>query len=193
MANPSLLSGLSPVGYINGSPWNGQARTYWIPSTDTNVYAPGDPVATTPGADANGIAQVTIGLAGSPIRGVMVGITTRGTVTAPMTGQQNRDRTYVPATKERDYYIEVVDDPQVIFEIQEGGSGSALTTVSVSLNANFVSGTFNGWVSQYVLDNATTGTSADLNLKLLGLAQKDANTFGTYAKWLVLINSHELI
>lgn len=194
MPNFTSPSGLSPVGYINGSAWNGQARTYWIPSTDINAYAVGDPVASTPGADGNGVAQVTIGAAGVAIRGVMVGVSTLGSVGSPMSGKQTLSQDLVPAVKGgSDYYIRVVDDPQVIFEITEGGTGVSLTAAAVSLNANFLAATNNGFVSQYVLDNASTGTANTLNVKLLGLSPKSGNTFGPSALWLVLIMNHELI
>ena len=55
MANTNKPMGLSPVQYLNGSPWNGQARQYYIPSANTSAFAIGDPVASSASADANGV------------------------------------------------------------------------------------------------------------------------------------------
>ena len=44
MANATNLFGLRPVRYFNGTPWNGQARHYYIPSTDSTALFIGDPV-----------------------------------------------------------------------------------------------------------------------------------------------------
>ena len=96
-------------------------------------------------------------------------------------------------TQDQDYYIEVADDPQLVFEIQEGGTGASLTAAAVNLNANFLAASNNGWMSQYVLDNSIVGTSTTFNLKILGLSQKPNNIYGPYAKWLVLIMNHELV
>jgi hypothetical protein len=43
-----------------------------------------------------------------------------------------------------------------------------------------------------VLDAADKADTATLQVKLLGLSRRIDNAFGEYAKWLVLINNHEL-
>src|SRR3990172_7389383 len=75
MANVSKPSGLKPVGYLSGSPWNGQARMYYVPVGNATALYVGDPVTRlTADADANGVPSVSIGVAGSAICGVIVGI-----------------------------------------------------------------------------------------------------------------------
>jgi len=192
MANTSKIAGLIPVQYLNGAPWNGQARSYYISSTDTNAYAIGDPVSLSGSADANGVPGVTLATAGNNsganmIVGSVVGVGTQEDVIGNIL---NPNSIIAPATKTSAYYVMVADDPNILFQIQEGGSGSALTAASVGTNTDLASGANNGYVSGWVLDNALTTTGAGFQLKLFGLVRTQDNAFGTYAKWLVLINLH---
>lgn len=191
MANSNRPAGLSPVGYLNGAPWTGGGRVYYIASNDTNALAIGDPVRSSGSGDTNGIAGVTLATAGTAMRGVIAGIGTA----PPGSGYfnpSNLNTTVAPATKTVAYYALIIDDPNVIFEVQEIGTGTALTADEIGLNCNLVAGTNNGYVSGWLLTNTTEATTASLDVKLLGLSQKRDNAFGAYAKWRVLINSHEL-
>lgn len=191
MANANKPMGLSPVQYLSGAPWNGQARVYYIASTDTNAFAIGDPVASSGSADSNGVPGITLATAGSgnAIRGVVVGL---GTKESLMADPNNLNTTVAPATKTQAYYALVADDPNIIFEVQEIGTGTALTAAEVGLNANLASGTNNGYASGWQVDNSGEGVGATLQVRLLGLARRQDNAFGQYAKWLVKINNHEL-
>lgn len=191
MANPNKPMGLNPVAYLNGSPWNGQGRTYAIASTDTNAYAIGDPVTLAGGSTADGVPLVTLATAGSgnAVLGALLGdggLVAGGAFVDP----SSLDSVVIPATKTKVYYVMVSDDPNIIYEIQEGGSGSALTSTSATKNFNLKSGTNNGFVSAWVLDNATAGTGTTLQLKAIGITNRVDNTFGAYCKWRVLINNH---
>ena len=84
----------------------------------------------------------------------------------------------------------VADDPDILYEVQEGNSATYLTAGAVNLNANLYAGVNNGYVSGWTVDNTSTGTATGLQLKLLGLTRKSDNSFGQYAKWLVGINNH---
>ena len=193
MANADRPSGLVPTQYLNGAPWTGGGRVYCIPSTDTNAYAIGDPVASAGSADAAGIPTVTLATAGTgnPVRGAIVsaGGSVFGGVLADPT---NLNTTVIPATKTHAYYVLVVDDPNVIFEIQEVTGGTAFTATEVGLNANLVAGTNNGFVSGWEVNNSGDAVTATLQLRLLQLAPRRDNAFGEHAKWWVLINNHEL-
>ncbi len=191
MANANKPMGLSPVQYLSGAPWNGQARTYYIASTDVNAFAIGDPVASSGSSDSNGVPGITLATAGdnNAIRGVVVGL---GTKESLMADPNNLNTTVAPATKAQDYYALVVDDPSVIFEVQEIGTGTYLAAAQVGLNANLVAGTNNGYASGWMVDNSGEGSGSTLQVKLLGLVRRQDNAFGQYAKWLVKINNHEL-
>lgn len=190
MANANIPSGLSPVGYLNGSPWNGQVRRYYIPSSDTNAYAIGDPVTLAGSADAAGVPSVVLWTAGSGMIGPVVGM--GGPAFGGMSGDPtNLNTTVIPATKTKAYYVLVADDPNIVFEVQEVGTGTQLAATDVSLNANLVAGTNNGYISGAMLDNSTEAVTVGLDVKLLGLSQSvTPNAFGAYAKWLVKINNH---
>lgn len=191
MANLNAPSGLSPDQYLTGNPWNGQARQYCILSTNGIAYSIGDPVILEGTADDNGVPSVILATAGTgnPVTGVIVsagGITVGG----PLADPTNLNTTVIPATKSKNYYVMVADDPNILFEVQEGGAGAALTKLDLGNNFNLKSGTNSGFLSGWVLDNATAGTGATLQVRLMALIQRKDNTFGTYAKWLVKINNH---
>ncbi len=193
MPNINTPQGLSPIQYLQGNPWNGQARRYYIPASDVNAYAIGDPVASLVGAaDANGIPAVTLATAGSAVRGVIVsagGVSYGG----PSVDPANLNTTVIPATKTKGYYVMVADDPFIVFEVQENASGGALTVASVGKNINLVAGANNGFVSGWQLASNTVATGSTLNCKILGLSQRADNAVGTYAKWLVKLNNHEFV
>lgn len=189
MANADRPSGLTPVRYLNGSPWNGACNIYHVDSTEANALAIGDPVAFSGDAHTNGVASVTLGTAGATTLGVIVAL---GSVVGESVYIDPTDLTLrvIPATKTKDYYVAVVDDPNVVFEIQEVSAGTALTSAAVGLNADYVAGTNNGYLSAFELNNVGEATTATLNCKILGLARKPDNAYGEHAKWLVLLNNH---
>ena len=190
MANVSRPRGLSPVGYLNGSPWNGAARKYYATAPAAGLFV-GDPVTTSGTADANGIMGVTIGVAGSAICGVVVAVlpANDGAVSLVGTTVDLASRSLAGSTSG---YVLVCDDPQVIFEIQE-----ALTTpfaiTDVGANCNFLIAAGAAAYSDSATTTAVAAptTTSTLNLKILGLAQKPDNAVGLYAKLLVMINNHQ--
>lgn len=190
MPNENRPLGLAPVQYLNGAPWNGQARLYAILAASTSAFAIGDPVISGGSSDTDGVPNIAPAAATGAIRGVIVGLSdTKGGMAKVGTPES----TVRPAAAQtKDWYALVVDDPNVIFEAQEVGTGTPLTAAEVGLNTNLVVGANNGFVSGYLVDNATEGTTATLQLRLLGLVQRVDNAFGQYAKWLVKINNHEL-
>lgn len=189
MANANRPTGLSPVKHISGAPYNGQANLYAILAADTNGYAIGDPVKSASSSAADGTPAITIAGTTGALRGVIVGIfDQKGGAKVG-----NPNSTVRPAAAQTtDWYALVVDDPDTIFEVQEESGGTQLAADDVGKATNLASGTNNGYVSGWILDNATVGTTNDLQCRLLGLAQRQDNAFGAYAKWLVKINNHEL-
>lgn len=191
MANANKPQGLSPVKHLLGASMVGQGNIYYIASDNGDAFAIGDPVKSSGSSDSNGVPGIALATAGAgnAIRGVIVGF---GRYESLLANPANLDSNVIPATKSYAYYALVIDDPWVIFEVQEQGSGTALTAAEVGLNADLVSGSNNGYVSGWQLNNAGEGTGATLQVRLLGLTRKSDNAFGYYAKWLVLINNHEL-
>lgn len=196
MANVSRPSGLKPVGYLGGSPWNGQARIYYVPVGNATALYVGDPVTRlTADADTNGIPSVSIGVAGSAICGVIVGVLPTSASVSLVGSTIDLTRRSLPVSTAG--YVLVADDPMTLFEVEEGVTGSAagtaLTAAAVGNNANFVviAGAKTYSDSGTLLDNSTEATTATLNLKLMGLAQREDNAFGARAKWIVKINNHQ--
>lgn len=192
MPNISRPSGLSPLEYLDGSPYNGKARQFFIPSTDGNAYAIGDPVVMLGSGDSNGVASIVLATAGfgNPVLGAIVGM--GGTVYGGGGFDPNLpNQAIIPATKTRGYYVLVSDDPNIVYSIQEGGAGSALTAGAIGSNFDLISGTNTGFVSGWQLDNASANTGSTRQLQLLGLVQTQDNALGQYAKWKVRINFHQ--
>lgn len=197
MANVNKPTGLSPYRMMDGRPYTASGNVYFIRSGDTNAYAIGDPVATDSGhADSNGVSAVTLATAGdgNAIRGVIVGM--GGTVEGAMYGDPtNLNITVIPATKTYGYYVMVVDDPDVLFTVQEfSGVGSTnFTAADIGKNCNLKAGTNNGYVSAWVLDDtAASATNSTRQVKLMGIQRTPDNVFGNYCKFVVRINNHEL-
>lgn len=192
MANRNAPFGLSPFGYLNGSPWNGQARMYCIPSTDsTNAYAIGDPVVLAGSADAKGIPTVTLATAGygNAITGVIVGA--GGIVYGgPGANPNNLNTTVVPVTKAQNYYVLVADDPNILFMAQEDSVGNNLAATDVGSNIDLVAGTNSGYLSGWMIDSSTANTGSTRQLQLMQFVQTPDNAIGTYGRWVVRINNH---
>lgn len=193
MANTNSPRGLTPYRYLNGSPWNGAMNVYFIPSSDTNAIAIGDPVKTlTNAADVNGVPAVTLAVAGdgAVIRGAVVAM--GGTAEGAMYGDPNNlNIVVIPATKTYGYYVAVVDDPDVLFLVQ--ATAGNYTKADISKNANLLAGTNSGYVSGWTLDDtAVSATAATRQVKLMGIKRSPDNAFGAYCKFVVRINNHEL-
>ena len=190
MANQNRPAGLVPVTTLSGSPWTGKGRQYYIASNDANAYYPGDVVKLSGAGDTSrGIPGITLAAAGDPILGIFMA----GGIFADGAGYANPadlDIAYIPAVKSQAYYALVIDDPNVICEIQE--NNGTLTAANIGQNANLVvaAPATGVRVSGTQLDDASVANTATLQLKLLGLARKPNNAFGTNAKWWVKINNH---
>lgn len=190
MANANRPTGLSPVKQLTGAPFNGQGNIYTILAADTNSYAIGDPVVSGGSADANGVPSITLAGATGALRGVILGL---GTSEGLLANPNNLNSTIRPSgAQSQNWYALVADDPFLIFEIQEVSGGTQLAATNVGQNTDLVVGSNNGYQSGFQLANASVGTTSTLQCKIMGLARKFGNSYGAYAKWLVMINNHEL-
>jgi len=195
MPNVNAPFGLLPVRHLQGNAWNGGVRTYSIAAADTNAYWVGDRVTTigNAGADTNGVAAVTLAAAGTAARGVVVAIGLQPF--GPFINADNLRSMNRPSGAQTSvYYVAVVDDPTLIYEVQEAGAGSVLTAASVNRNVNLNNGIRTGtkFFSPAYLDNNTVNTTSTLDLKILGAVQRADNTpFTASQRWLVMLNNHE--
>jgi len=194
MANLNAPKGLVPSRYLDGSAWNGAVNLYYIPQADGSAYYGGDVVKSAANADANGVPAIAKALGTDTLRGVLAGVAVANPGAPSLIGT-NLDLSiqFIPAVKLRDYYVWVVDDPAVIFEVQDNGL-STIPATSANKNASLTiavpAGA--GQNSATVLLNSSVAVTAALNMKLMGRVQRADNEPGPNAKWLVKINQHEL-
>jgi hypothetical protein len=198
--NPLKPAGLSPVRYLNGAKYDGKFQLYCVLAADTNPYYVGDLVTlSASGGDVNGIPAITLATAGNIAVGVVVAIGTNP-IGGPYINPLNLNVVNRPTGAQTvNYYAAISDDPNIIYEIQEGGAGTNLTVTAINNNANilYAAPATGVNVSGTTLANATVTTTATLNLKILRFAQRVDNHFlttpstgGAGQKWEVLINNH---
>jgi hypothetical protein len=217
VTNQNKPTGLNPVGYLNGSDWDGRGRIYFINNADTNAYYPGDLVSPTAGLDQwAGLPTMHLTVSGTDVivGGVVIACGASPTTTSsqrggPYINPNDLTKTYIPATKTQNYFVLVADDPNTVFEIQETAAGTtastALSYTNATKNAYFVYGApaTGVYLSGTTLDNGISSghvpavtAAAPYFLRMLGLAQRidpqttNWNFFGLYAKWLVKLNNH---
>jgi hypothetical protein len=165
MANSDIAYGLRPYSYLSGAPYNGQARLYYVPSTDATALFLGTPVKLAGSADTEGVADVTAASINDNVVGVVVGV--KAVTEASLI--------YRAASTER--YVYVADDPNILFSIQEDAVGGALAVASTGLNADWVGSggsTDTGW-SSIELDSNTAAATATLDFLIMGFVRRADN------------------
>ncbi len=170
---------------------------YCIPAADTAAYYMGDVVKslTTPGADGNGVLTVTKITGAETPRGFIVGFL--GPVGGGSMQGLALDTTQVsiPATKSRDYYVMLCDDPNAVFTVQGDGTATNQVAAKASYCCTLTIAAPSPAtqpVSATCVASASINTTNTLTIRLLGLAPIPGNTFGAYATWLAKWNLHEL-
>lgn len=197
MANLIAPRGFVPSRYLDGSAWNGAANMYVVLQAEPNQINPGDTVKSAANGDANGIPAVTKITNGTDTaRGVVIGCLVANPNNPSLVGT-NLDLTIqnIPATKAKNYYVLVVDDPSVLYQLQDDGITTAnLVATSCNKNASYTvtNPTAPQQNSATVLLSSSIATTAGLPLKIMGLAQIPNNSFGANATWLVKLNQAEL-
>lgn len=190
MANLDTPFGFKPVKHLMGSPWNGKINTYYVPATDSVAMFKGDAVKSAGSADATGkYPTVTQATAAAAIRGVVVGF---GDNPYTMIHPDTPNRDYRPASTAM--YVYVVDDPFIIFEIQEDSVGNDMDADMVGLSTDITVGTGSTVTgkSAMELDSSDTATAAG-QCKILRVVDREDNALGTNCKWEVTIIEHEML
>lgn len=191
MANTNAPFGFRPLRYLNGTPWTGGGRAYYVPSTyGSNIFI-GDPVVqvgesnTTEfmGFQPGALMNVNLGAAGSGNlwTGICVGI-------LPVTREST---IYHAASTEGIIFVE--DDPDVIFDVQDDGF-AVLDHGTVGLNAVGIAGAGStttgrsGWAMDAGTSAAPAANSA-YQLYILGAGRGITNDVASkYARWEVRLN-----
>lgn len=185
MANANIPTGLKPVRYLSGAPYNGAVNYYSVAAGYGTAIYLGDPVVdigTTQLIDGVYYKDVQLAATTDVITGVVVGV--------------------VPDTRDSLIYraastlriLMVADDPNLIFEAQEA-TGGGLAAADLGLNISFNAGTPSTVTgrSGLTLKTDTEATTNTLALKLFGIVPRPDNAAGDSCKWLVRINRHRYV
>lgn len=183
MANTNNPSGLSPRRYLSGGPYNGAVNLYSVAAGDGTAIFIGDLVTLAgTGQTIDGVvyADVVQSATGDIFQGAVVGV-------IPIT---QASTIYREASTQR--ILAVADDPNLVFEVQEGNSGTPLTVNDLGLNIDIVvaAGSTVTGLSGMTLNNATEANTNTLDMKLVGFENSPDNAVGAAAKWMVRINRH---
>ena len=188
MANANAPTGLRPIRYLSGAPYNGAANRYSIPSTDNTAVYIGGLVKPAGSADAAGVMTVTGDVStGNAVIGVVVGV-------EPVTSNST---IYREASVDR--YVWVADDPNLVFVAQEDAVGGALAVTAIGNAADlisFTSGSTTTGRSSMQVDTSTATASGDAteDVLIVGFLQRPDNEVGVAnAKVLVRLNNHFFI
>ncbi len=184
--------GLRLVGRLGGG--TPSIRRYYVPSTDSTALYQGDVVKvvdTTGAMDAAGeYITVTRAATGNPLLGVVIGF--KYDPALPYIGK------YRAASTAR--YVDVCDDPEAIYEIQEDAVGAPVTAALIGSlsNADIIvaSGSTVTGLSGTMLDSDTAGAGAE-DLKIIGVRQDGVNAAAASAGAILLVKvlsaNHALI
>ena len=185
MANKDASFGCKPVRMMGGAPYSGGQSRYRIASG-----------ATTPIFQGDLVTQLTAGVLGRhaasgtvPIVGVFNGVS----YTDPTSGEQVFKNYYPGSISASDIVANVIDDPNVVFEIQ---SDEAFPVADLFGNFDIVEqspvGSTLSGKSNAELDTSTGATTATLPLKAIDISQDPDNSDVASANTnvLVVIQNH---
>lgn len=192
MANLVVDTGFSPVRDVYGSPYNGSVNPY-VAAADAQAIYIGDLVTLTGASSTiNGYTypNVVQSAQGDVFQGVCVAVDPiQGT---GATGQSST--IYRAASTQR--IVWVVDDPNVLFEVMDVNSGTPipLTKITNTVSVVVAQGSTVTGKSAMRLDNTTELTTNTLDLRIVGVVNRDDNTGGIAAgRYLVRINRHRYV
>lgn len=176
MANLDAPTGLAPLSGTYRPP-----RRYKLTASYATDLFIGDPVVMV----AAGSIEKATAAAGNQWLGAVMGIEKAGT------GPQK----YFAASTAGTFYVLVCDDPDALYEIQEDGDTTPLTTAAIGGNADFIlgSGSTVTGLSGAEIDSTTVATTASCQMRLIGYVDAIDNTVDSaYAKWIVRNNFAQL-
>jgi len=194
MANVNRPFGLMPVEAFGASDGPSVHR-YYIVSTDTDAYYIGSPVILAATSDARGVPGCAIGAAAGVYIGSVVGVEPANVNGITMAGTTlDTTQVSIPATKTRNYYVYVADNPHQIFECQAGSVTTNLVSTKKNYNCDLTitaPSPATSPQSAAIIDNSSINTTAGLSMKLMGLAQRENNEANAaYEVFRCKINTH---
>lgn len=192
MANADKPSGLKPVSYISGAPWNGEMNVYQAAAADSTAIFKGDLVRLTGACEATGKYPTVTQYAAAQTQSLGVAWAFSTVDPHIAADPSNLNQNYRVASTAM--YVYVIDSPFVLYEIQEDSGGGAVAAASIGLNCEIIAGSGNTstGLSAMELDSSEVATTATLPLQILRLIDREDNAIGTHAKWLVRLNTASL-
>lgn len=178
MANVDAPFGLRPVMMLDGSPYNGQVIRCQFRAADTTATFIGDLVSLDGTAGTEPVPTVKQGAAADVDKFF-------GVVVAFEFDPDNLGSKYRLASTQRACYVCPCSD--VIFEIQDDAAATlTLDAIGETVDVAVGSGDTTTGLSGMELDADDVGTG--LNLLILGLVNREDNSAGDNANWLVRVN-----
>lgn len=182
MANNQAPFGFRYVRRLDGAQPNYKVTTRYIAFNNANKIAKGDPVKML------STGFIDIATPGAQIAGIFIGCkyydpSQNRTVWLPswsapttLTNPSGIFSLYY-GNNAANVEAEIIDDPWAVFEVQAGGSSTAIAIGNVQQNINFGGqgspNTAN--ISQAFVDQTSIATTAGLPFRIVGLSQKIGN------------------
>lgn len=173
--------GLRPVRRLDGSPLNFQTKKVFHAAADGVAVYLGQLVKyatmVTTGNPLNRPTVAAYAAGDTSTAGVVVGVDPVEGIT-DTTSAINLNRKHCPASTAM--YLNIIDDPAVVFEISSDNGGAALAGADILENADVVVGTGNAYtgLSATQLDSSTHNTTNTLPLRIVGFSEKVGNDLG---------------
>jgi hypothetical protein len=175
-ANMNLQNGFTPILNSDGSVYTGQGRKYYK-GTAAGAIAVGDVVVRhTASTDPLGGPEIVKYTVGSYMTGVVVSIDAQISNISAVPGYLASGTTG---------YVYVEDNPFVIFEAQEGGSGTALTVATAVGNCinSLTAANASALIGRSVDGIDNNAISAGNTWYIYSLAENPGNAPGAYCRW----------
>ena len=197
MANKDLPYGFRAVRHLSGSPWNGQTMKAYGSSTITvNTYI-GDPLLYDGDSCARGCCpKIALVATGQTVE--MVGAAASFTTEHGNPLGDNAVPDGLPYRRAYTAkYVNVVIDPDVIFQIQ-GDSTAAINIADVGSNIEMIATAHTGaaalGLSPYELKGGSAVQDKTEQIWLMGKVDRPDNDITLVnADWYVLFNTHKLL
>lgn len=196
MASVSRINGFRPVKHLNGSPYNGQANLYFVPSSNSDVIMVGDLVKLAgDGRSPTGVPTVArhAGGASEAALGVVVGILFEGVGDVQNMPPVNDLNTPVYRRASTDRYLLVADAADIVLEAQTSGATLATADFGQNCQVAVTAGSTTSGASGMTIDLGNKGSTATLPLKIIGMPSRPDNNIGdSFTNAYVIINNHQL-
>lgn len=179
MANTNAPSGGKPINTLVASDFTSKTNVYSSNATDAQIIYANDFVKLSGGANNRGLLYVAQATASDRLVGAALSI---------KNFYDNETPIYRAANTELDIFV--LDDPFSEFEIQANGS---ITAADIGKYADLVfnAGSTITGLSGIEVDVSTLSDDTG-QIRILGLIERDDNTFGNYAKLRCIIHFHAL-